>query len=97
MREQRGKSRAGHQLRQLLILLTIYLVAPAGLAVAIWGVTIQTAVVTTLFWLLLLVLLFRSMTNKAGEVVGWAMIFGMFTTVPAVLIITGLFRAAGLK
>ena len=97
MTEPRRKGGAAHNLRQLIILLAIYIVAPVGLAVAIWGVEVETALVTTLFWLLLLGLIFRSMTKKAGEVVGWMMIFGMFTTVPAVLVITGLFKGAGLK
>jgi len=80
----------------VVFLLCLYFVVPIFLGKVVLGASAQAILIAYGIWFGGLLLWGFSATTNVGEAIGWPLIMGMFLTIPAIPVIVGALRMAGL-
>ena len=81
----------------ILFFLGAYFVVPMFIAKAPMGASWKSILIAYGIWIALLAGFGLTSTRTWGEAIGWPLIMGMFLTIPAIVVIVLVLRAAGIR
>jgi hypothetical protein len=82
---------------EIVFFLGAYFVVPVLVAKVPMGASWRSILIAYGIWLALLAAFGLTSTRTWGEAIGWPLIMGMFFTLPAIVVIVLVLKAAGIR